>query len=157
LKIDIDDIVSAANLAGLAGEQRTLFMEKINMLAKEKEEDRLASKVPKRKNEHFIVIKGENVNPDLLQGAVFTMPEGSDPALLLDAIRAATVDQNIQKKNKKKANIQTFSDALTVKAKHQKERGYKGLTKEFCRIIAITPEQDKTFISTKIAKEEDFS
>jgi hypothetical protein len=157
MTLSIDDIVSAITLANITGESRSLLMEKINMLAKEKQDEKEANKVPKRKNEHFIVIKGENVNPDLLQGAVFTMPEGSDPALLLDAIRAATVDQNIQKKNKKKANIQTFSDALTVKAKHQKERGYKGLTKEFCRIIAITPEQDKTFISIKLAKEEDFS
>ena len=156
-KIDIDDVISAITLAGVEGEQRTLLMEKINMFVKEQEEERLAAKVPKRKNQHVVVIKTSvPITDDDVVASVYTMPEDDDAATLLDRIRAASVDSNLKKKAKK-AGIKTFTDSLSLKAKFAKERDFKGLVKQFGRVIVITPEKDAEFLGFKIAKDEDFS
>ncbi len=158
-KIDVDNLISAMALIELDSKTRKALLEKVNMFIEEEKAEKEATKVPRRKHEHVVVIKGEGIDPDKLIAAVFTIPQDGDPATLLDSVRAAAVDQNTsRKKNSKKPAIKTFTDALLIKAKHQKERNYKGLTKEYSRVLLITPEQDEKFIAPSFgSKEEDFS
>lgn len=156
-KFDHDDLINIFNLSGVTGEIRKEALRVADMLAKEKEEEKSANKVPRRKNQHVIVIRTSvPITDDDVTASVYTMPEDDDAATLLDRVRAASVDSNLKKKAKK-AGIKTFTDSLTLKAKFAKDRNFKGLVKEWSRVIVITPEQDDKFLMPSLVEKEDFS
>ena len=153
-----DDIIDALTLANVFGEVRQEVLKKLQVLAKEKEEERLANKVPRQSKTYNVVLKGlpEGVDTEALVAAVYVMPESEDSATLFDKIRAAAVDSNLKKKTKK-ASIKTFSDTMTLKGRFQKDRNFKIITKEWSPVHILKPGQDENFITTQAAKTEDFS
>lgn len=159
-KFTEDDIIDCLNLSGITGEPRQTLLKKLQMIAKEKEEERLANKPIRRKNAHVVVLKGvpEGVDTKDIVASVYTMPEDQDAATLLDRIRAAAVDSNIANSNKKKKNLlKTFTDTLLLKAKFAKAREFKPLVREWVRTLVVTSSQDDNFITTQAVKTEDFS
>lgn len=156
MKIDIDSVISAATLT-LEGETRTLFIEKLNQMAKEEEEEKLANKQPKKpKGEFVVILKSPGEIPDNTVAAVFVIPNGDDPNTLLNSIRSATVTSNISQK-KKSSILKTFTEILfNLKPKWMKP-AFKRMTKEWVQTITLAPGEDEAFIITKIAEKEDFS
>ncbi len=156
-KIEMDAVISAATLT-LEGEVRTLFIAKVNEMAKAEEEDRLANKAPKQpKGEYVVVLKSPGAIPDNTVASVFVIPNGDDPNTLLNSIRSATVTSNINQK--KKTNVlKTFSEILfNLKPKWMKP-SFKRMTKEWVQVITLAPGEDEDFISLKVVeKKEDFS
>ena len=157
-KIDMDEIINGLNLAGITGEPRKLFLEKLKTLALENSSERQ----PRKKSEVVVVLKtreGLTLTDDDVTASVYSIPEGEDAATLLDRVRAASVDSNLVNGGKKKpTKIRTFTETLALlKPRYQKDRNFKGMTKQWSRCVVITPEQDNSFINTKIKDKEDFS
>lgn len=146
-KFDHDDLINIFNLSGVTGETRKEALRVADMLAKEKEEEKLANKLPKKpKGEYVIVLKSPGEIPDNTVAAVFMIPNGEDPSLLLDSIRSATVTSNESQK-KAKNKLSSFTDILfNLKPKFFKPN--KRFTKEWLSVQVITPEQDDKFINS---------
>ncbi len=156
-KIDMDEIINSLNLAGITGEPRQVFLEKLKTLAAENSSERQ----PRKKSEVVVVLKtreGLILTDEDVTASVYSMPEGEDAATLLDSIRAASVDSNIVNETKKKpTKISTFTETLALlKPRYQKDRKFKGLTKQWSRCLVITPEQDAKFVKPKVKETESF-
>ncbi len=146
-KFDHDDLINIFNLSGVTGETRKEALRVAEMLAKEKEEEKLLNRQPKKpKGDFVVVLKSPGEIPDGTVASVFVIPNGDDPATLLDSIRSATVTSNLQQKKKKNV-LGKFSDILFhLKNKFLKNSNIKRLTKEWCQVLTINPEQDENFI-----------
>ncbi len=156
-KVSMDEVTNAANLAGITGETRTIFMEKLKMFAAEGASERQ----PRKKNEVVVVVKtreGLTLTDEDITASVYAITEGEDAATLLDKIRAASVDSNIINGGKKKPTlIGTFTETLALlKPRYQKDRKFKGMTKQWSRCLILTPEQDAKFVKPKVKDTENF-
>jgi hypothetical protein len=140
-----DDLLSILNLADITGDQKKEALRVARVLMEEKKSEKEAGKAPRRKNQYIVVLKGPDELKDMeIVSSVFSCPEDQDPATLFDSIRAATVDSNCMRK-KKKMELRKFSDIiLLLKAKFQKPRNFKILTKEWCRTLVL--DRDDAFI-----------
>lgn len=140
-----EDLLSILNLADITGDQKKEALRVARVLMEEKKNEKDLGKAPRRKNQYVVVLKGpENLDEMEIVASVFTCPEEEDPNTLFDSIRAAAVDSNCARKKKKMA-LKKFSDViLLLKAKFQKPRNFKILTKEWCRTLVL--KNDESFI-----------
>ena len=140
-----DDLLSILNLAEITGDQKKEALRVARVLMDEKKSEKEAGKAPRRKNQYIVVLKGpEELKEMEIVASVFTCPEDKDAATLFNSIREAAVDSNCMRK-KKKMELRKFSDIiLLLKAKFQKPRNFKILTKEWCRTLIL--DHDDSFI-----------
>jgi len=149
-----DDIVDALSLVQVPTEFRQNILETLKRLKSKEDKE---PKVKKPKGEYLVVLKSPGEIPDNTVASVFLVPQETDPATLLDSVRAAAVDFNISRKKGKMPFVKFFDILFSLKPKFQKARQFKIITREPLAVIVLKPGEEENFITTKVADKEDFS
>ena len=107
--------------------------------AAEEKADAEATKAPKNKWEHIIILNDpeKKLNPDELTGWVVVQEEGSDAGTILSRLTDAAKEQNEAAK-RKKSLLENFGDVFqSLKSKFLKNRHLKIKTKEAVRVLTV--------------------
>lgn len=140
MSLKIDEIISAAQQAGITADKLKVLRQELEELEKEKADDRAANKGPKAKNKFVILVRGDkDLAAKVQQGWIVKVKENDDTNTLVERIKSAAKEQNVN--GRKKSIVNTFADIFRfLKRKFSKAHNWQGVTKEPAQVIVLEKE-----------------
>jgi hypothetical protein len=137
MKIDIEEVISALQVAKIDKTQQGTVLNYLQDVAKEIEAQKQAEKLPNKKNEWGVILFSnvEGLKDDNFTAAIYQIPVGADHGLVLGKVSQAARDQVLAAK-RKKYPISTMGEAVVnVKRKFLKEKNVNIKTKQTVRVL----------------------
>lgn len=140
MSVTLDEVMMVANNVGLDEEKYKTLVSELEALEAEKKEERANSK-KKNKSQLVVVVKGAPKDCEIVSH-IFQIDAEEDPNTLIDKVRAASIEHNINCK-KKVNKVESFDDIVHVKRKYSKEQKYMLKTRHDWVHTILAPDDDK--------------
>lgn len=135
-----DDLNEILIQSGVDTALRSKIMKEAESLEADKKAEKSSNFGPKAKNKFVIMVRGDKTLADKVQqGWIIKVKENDDTNTLVERIKNAAKEQNVN--GRKKSIVNTFADVFKyLKRKFSKAHNWQPVTKEPAQVIVLEHE-----------------